>query len=119
MEGKYCYSWDGEHYHGEFDTEQEAIEDAKKDKPFAESVYIGTCTEPELKWHSNEEIIIESMQECLLDDVGEYAECFDVSSEDEILLGKMIDEVVATWIEERNIKPNCYAVLDGHRVNLN
>lgn len=119
MNGKYCYSWDDEYYHGIFDTEQEAITDAKKDRPYDDYVYIGTCAEPTLSWLSNEERIIESIQEQLSEDVGEAADNFKISTSDELVLAKMIDEVVAKWIEQQGIKPSCYMVLDGHKASLN
>lgn len=115
---KYCYSRDGEIYFGEFDTEEEAIEEAKESYPDDEDVYIGTCTEPILRWVSHENQIIDSIIDNLSEDCGEFAENFDVSEEQEIKLGKMIDETVKAWIEQENIKPNCYQVLDGHIVSL-
>ena len=118
MNEKYCYSWNEENYYGSFDTELEAIGDAKGDRPDAEWVFIGTCQEPELKWSSNEEEIIESILENLEDEVGEASENFEISIPDEIILAKMIDETVAMWIEENNIKPSCYKVIDGHKVDL-
>ena len=115
---KYCYSWDEEMYYGEYDSEQEAIDDAKGDCPDKEYVYIGTCTEPKLTWCSNEEKIIESIMDNLSDDVGEAAENFEVDIEDELELARMIDETVETWIIQNKIKPSCYMVLDGHKVYL-
>ena len=50
---KYCHSRDGEFYCGEFDTEEEAMEDARGSYPDLEEIYIGTCTEPTLRWISN------------------------------------------------------------------
>ncbi len=115
---KYCHSRDGEIYFGKFDTEEEAIEDAKGSYPNDKDAYIGTCTEPTLRWISNEDQIIDSIIENLSEDVGEVAENFDVTSEQEVKLGKMIDETVKVWIAQENIKPNCYQVLDGHIVSL-
>lgn len=119
MKKQYCYSWNDEIYHGRFDTEQEAIDEAREDRPDAEYVYIGTCKEPKLRWHSNEEGIIESIIDNLSEDVGEAAENFEVSTTDELVLAKMIDETVKTWIIENEIKPSCYMVLNGHKVELN
>ena len=39
---KYCHSNDGELYYGEFDTEQDALEDAKESYPGESEIYIGT-----------------------------------------------------------------------------
>jgi len=118
MSEKYCYSWNEENYYGSFDTELEAVGDAKGDRPDEEYVFIGTCEEPKLKWSSNEEEIIESMGDNLADEVGEASENFEISRSDELILAKMIDEVVETWIIENDIKPSCYKVIDGHKVEL-
>ena len=118
ISGDYCYSFDGERYYGEFESEDEAIKAAKRDDPDRNNVYIGTATEPVLRWNSNEEQIIESIMDNLADDVGEWAENFDVSSEDELALAKMIDEAVEAWINQNKIHPNCYQVLDDHEVSL-
>lgn len=115
---KYCHSVDGELYNGMFDTEEEAMEDARGSYPDLEEIYIGTCTESTLRWISNEDQIIDSIIENLYEDVGEFAENFEVTSEQEVKLGRMIDETVKAWIAQENIKPNCYQVLDGHIVSL-
>ena len=52
---KYCHSNDGELYYGEFDTEQEAIEDAKESYPGESEIYVGTCTKPVFRWNSCED----------------------------------------------------------------
>ena len=114
MSGNYCYSWNGEDYsNGLFDTEEEAIEDARSSDPDAEEVWIGTATEPTLTWNSNEEEIIESIHENLADECGDYAESFEISTEDELDLATMIDETVKKWIDKHKIKPSCYTVIDG------
>ena len=113
---KYCHSMDGEFYNGPFDTEQEAIEDAKESYPGESEFYIGTCTKPTLRWNSNEEEIIYSIKENLFEDVGEVAENFGVSEEQELAPARMIDETVKTWIEKEKIEPSCYQVLDGYEV---
>lgn len=117
MDEQYCYSFDGEYYHGCYDTEEEAIEEAKKESD-AEEVWVGTCEEPDLNWNTNEEYIIDSMAEQLGDEVGEAAENFEVTDEEQSVLAKMIDETVKTWIEQEGIKPQCYAVLNEHKVSL-
>ncbi|MEI3218485.1 MAG: hypothetical protein V8S08_01235 [Lachnoclostridium sp.] len=116
---KYCHSRDGEIYFGEFDSEEEVIKDAKGSYPDAQEVYIGTCTKPTLRWVSNEDQIIESIKENLGEDVGEVAENFEATPEQEVELGRMIDETVEAWIAQEKIEPQCYQVLDGHIVSLN
>lgn len=116
MKEKYCHSSDGEVYYGAFDTEQEALEDAKETYLDDEQCYIVTATEPELRWCTNEEHIIESIVDNLCEEVGEVAENFEVTTEQELELARMIDETVKLWIKKENIKPQCYSVLDGHVV---
>ena len=116
---KYCHSNDGELYYGEFDTEQDALEDAKESYPGESEIYIGTCTKPVFRWNGCEEKIIDSIKENLAEDVGEAAENFEVSVEQELELARMIDETVKAWIEQEEIEPSCYFVLDGHIVSLN
>ena len=115
---KYCYSFDDERYQGEFDSEQDAINEARVNYPDKEYVYIGTCVKPELRWRSNEEQVIESIRDNLFDEVGEWAENFEVSTQNELDLALMIDETVKAWIEKNKIDPCCYLVLDGHEVPL-
>ena len=112
---KYCYSFDGNNYDsGLFETKKEAIESAKKDRPEEENVWIGTAVKPTLRWNSCEEEIIESIQEDLYDQCGEYAEgqLDDITNKQELDLAKMIDEAVAKWIKKYDIKPSCYTVAD-------
>ena len=97
MKKQYCHSGDGELYCGAFDSEQEALDDARETYLDDEQCYIGTAKEPELRWCTNEENIIKSIAE----------------------LAKMIDETVKLWIKKENIKPQCYSVLDGHIVSFN
>lgn len=111
---KYCYSWDGTNYsNGPFNSEEEAIADAKETNTSAEEVWIGTITEPKLRWFSNEEGIIDSMYENLREDCGDFADDFEIPLEQERELASMIDETVQKWIEKNHIKPDCYQVLDG------
>ena len=88
---KYCHSNDGELYYGEFDTEQDALEDAKESYPGESEIYIGTCTKPVFRWNGCEEKIIDSIKENLAEDVGEAAENFGVSEEQEQELARMMD----------------------------
>ena len=116
---KFCYSNDGEQYYGKFDTEKDAIDDAKENHPEEESVYIGTCYDPDQKWRDNADSIIESMTDYLDHEVGEAAENFEVSEEQEAELARMINETVKDWIAQEHIEPQCYGVKDEHIVLLN
>ena len=97
--------------------QQEAIEDAKESYPGESEIYIGTCTKPVFRWDSCEGEIINSIKENLSEDVGEAAENFEVSEDQEQELARMINETVKAWIEQEEIEPSCYCVLDGHIVS--
>ena len=116
---KYCWSSDGEHYNGSFDTEQETIEDAKETvNDVCEEIYVGTCKEPILSWNSNEEKIIESIYDNLYDECGEASESFEITREQELELANRIDKCVEQWIKDMKIKPNYWTVVNEHLVRL-
>lgn len=116
---RYCWSVDGEYYTGDFNTEKEAIKDAKEYvEDTCEEVYIGTCEEPVLSWNSNEEEIIESMYDNLCEECGESSESFEITREQELELANRIDKCVAQWIKDMKIKPNCWTVVNEHLVKL-
>lgn len=116
---RYCWSSDGEYYNGSFDTEQEAIEDAKETvNDVCEEVYVGICESPVLSWNSNEEEIIESMYDNLYEECGEVSEIFEITREQELELANRIDKCVEQWIKDMKIKPNCWTVVNEHLVKL-
>lgn len=116
---KYCWSSDGEYYNGSFNTEQEAIEDAKETvNDVYEEIYVGTCESPVLSWNSNEEKIIESMYDNLYEECGEASESFEITREQELELANRIGKCVKQWIKDMKIKPNCWTVVNEHLVRL-
>lgn len=116
---RYCWSSDGEYYNGDFNSEEEAIEDAKETvNDVCEEIYVGTCKEPVLSWNSNEEKIIESMYDNLYEECGEPSENFQITREQELELANRIDKCVERWIKDMKIKPNCWAVVNEHLVKL-
>mgnify|MGYP003553857149 FL=1 len=116
---RYCWSSNGEYYNCSFDTEQEAIEDAKATvNDVCEEIYVGTCEKPVLSWNSNEEEIIESMYDNLYEECGEASESFEITREQELELANRIDKCVEQWIKDMKIKPNCWTVVNEHLVKL-
>lgn len=113
---QYCYSWDGEEYYSSlYKTEKEALQDARAEKQAyrydEKEVYIAQAVIPNLCWNSNEEYILVSMIEDLIERCGENGEDgLEVTEEQEAALGKMIDQAVWEWIIRYKIKPTCYAV---------
>lgn len=118
---KYCYSWDGENYNSAlFDYVEDALKDAKQSSPGKEEVHIGAVVRPILRWISNEEEIINSMEGYLMEKCGEYGkDALDITDEMMIALGEMIDQIVEEWIDKYHIKPNCYTILDSRIYRLN
>lgn len=108
---RWCYSLNGTDFLSDFfDTKEQAIEYAKriyKDEPVI-VIWVGKAIEPDFKWDIDGQHFIESIIENLENDVGEWAECFSVTAEEERALTEMINEAVNKWIEKYNIKPNCY-----------
>ena len=117
---QYAYSWEGEYYNGLYNSIEEAIKDAKATDENAEEVYIGVAVKHKYRWHSNEEQIIESMQENLYEDCGEFAEgqTDRITNEQEIELGRMIDKAVGEWVDKYDIKPTCYTVTNVEKYSL-
>ena len=70
---KYAYSWDGETYHGEFDSAEEAIEDSCCE--VGSTVWIGE-TIPNTANHFVPRLssFLESIEEAAQDECGECAE---------------------------------------------
>lgn len=115
---EYSFSKRGEYFEGRFSTKAEAIKQALASYKDIETVYIGKVEEPVLTWNSNEDSITESMYERLYDQCGEAAECFEVTEEQELALGKMIDEAVKAWIDKEKIVPSCWRVVDIEEVDI-
>lgn len=115
---EYSFSKRGEYFEGRFSTKAEAIKQALASYKDIETVYIGKVEEPVLTWNSNEDYITESIYEGLYDQCGEAAECFEVTEEQELALGKMIDEAVKAWIDKEKIAPSCWRVVDIEEVDI-
>ena len=114
----YYWSSDDAHYNGSFDTEQEAIEDAKRTvNNFCEEIYVVTCKEPTLSWDNNEDEIIESIYNKLYKECG-INEGFEITKEQELELANRIDKCVEQWIKDMKIKPNYWTVVNEHLVKL-
>ena len=114
----YYWSSDDAYYNGSFDTEQEAIEDAKRTvNNFCEEIYVVTCKEATLSWDNNEDEIIESIYNKLYKECG-INEGFEITKEQELELANRIDKCVKQWIKDMKIKPNYWIVVNEHLVKL-
>lgn len=109
---KWCYSLNGVDFLSDFfDTKEQAVRNAKEiygEDDESDVIWVGKAIEPDFKWDIDGQHFIESIIDNLENDVGEWAECFSVTAEEECALTEMINEAVNKWIEKYNIKPNCY-----------
>lgn len=99
---EYCWSFGGETFHGRFDSEAEAVADAKRTRDsYADqspSVQIGTVRHPTewIKPSHLGEFLEEHIGERLSDEVGEAAENFTLTPEQREAMGKQVLEFITT-----------------------
>lgn len=85
----YCYSTDEERYHGNFSTEEEAIAEASAE---GRGFWLGEVDYPSdfLSPYFVGDGIVDNLTELLHDQVGEVAECFTMTDEQKIEVGKVV-----------------------------
>ena len=110
---KYCFSTDGEEFGGEFDTVEEALEEARQ--PYQDAgpvVYVGE-NEP-FKPSIDGTEIIESIQQQADDAVGESAEIYleNVQLGDIEKLGDMLTDTFNKWAKETGNEPNIFTAVN-------
>jgi hypothetical protein len=120
---KFSWSFDGELYHGEFDSREEAIADARENYPSKTAVHTGR----------NERITIEQVVGDLSDEAmegmacratdlaGESAEGFPWDDCDEAAqkeLGEAIAKVILEWAQRHNVSPRFWTVVDVQQHQL-
>ena len=110
---KWCYSFDEERYDGDFDSPEDAAENAfeEGDSIFhggVDSVHVAEVWPPEefLDKKRIGEAVEERLQEMLGDVVGEVCECFELSDEQCIELGTKI----VNWVLISGGGFKCYGV---------
>lgn len=118
MKERYCHSGDGETYAGDFNSLEECMEDAKFTYEGKEGCYIGTPEQIDIRWNSHEDIIIESIFENANDQFTDASDFISITDEQEVDLGKRIDETVKKWCKDNNITCQAYKVNDGHWVTF-
>lgn len=115
-EGKWVYSLNEELFQsGYYNTKEECIEAAKEELPDM-TIFIGQCETPEFDWNICAEDYIEDIANDLYDQVGEVADCFEVSDNQEKALDEMLKETVEKWIATYNIQPCCYKVVNIEKI---
>ena len=111
--GKWCVSTDGERFYDEFNTKEEAIEFVREE--YVEG-YIGESvaiefTADDFNWDADYEL-----GDLLYEEVGDAADSWHLSQEDEIELMRRMGKVMVEFLNERNLQPECFKVINIEQV---
>lgn len=116
--GKWTISQNEEYwsYSEEFDSKEDAIEFGRKECCH-EDFYVGQKYDLEFDGkdlYDPSERIIEDLDDCLFNEVGEAGEYWynSITIKMEEDLNKMINEAVLTWIEKNKLQPSCFKIDD-------
>lgn len=111
----WCISRNGEDfYDADYTSKEEAIEAVKEE---LEEGYVGRCVRLEF-----EEIDITYdetgyyLGDTLYDEVGDAAENWEMTDEQEKELSAILAKAVIDYINEHNLQPTCYKVVDIEEV---
>ena len=111
----WCISTNGEDFFdNDYSSREEAIEAVKEDYGAG---YVGRCVR--IKFDERDITYDETgyyLAERLSDEVGESAELWEMPDEDEIELSKILAKTVIKYINEHNLQPNCYKVINIEEV---
>ena len=111
---RWCYGRTDEYFSDDFPTKLDAIKACKED---LEGGYIGRIVNLEF---DEEDICYDEiayhLQERLYDEVGEAAENWVLTSEQEIELSKIIAKDIIDYINKNDLQPKCYKVVDIEEV---
>lgn len=110
-EPRYSWSVNEEHYHGDFATVEDAIEEAAAEEPDAEAVFVGekdSPIQPEDWWNADDWLEHVSCQD---EYSGEFAEDWDNSTkEQQSELEAEVRKVMATWLDRHNLRPGFWLI---------
>lgn len=107
--GKWCASADGVHLYDGFDTKKEAVEFVREE--YGEG-YIGESaaiefTEDDFDWD-----VYYALGDLLYEEVGDVADSWHLSQEDEVELSRRLGETMVKFLNERNLQPTCFKVIN-------
>ena len=111
---RWCYGMTDEYFSDDFPTKLDDIEACKED---LQGGYIGRIVNIEF---DEEDICYDEtayhLHELLYDEVGEAAENWVLTSEQEIELSKIIAKDIIDYINKNDLQPKCYKVVDIEEV---
>ena len=111
---RWCYGMTDEYFSDDFPTKLDDIEACKED---LQGGYIGRIVEVEFEEKDiNYDETAYHLYELLYDEVGEAAENWVLTSEQEIELSKIIAKDIIDYINKNDLQPKCYKVVDIEEV---
>lgn len=113
MSGKFSVSWDGERYHGDYGSIEEAMSEGTNS---GRAFWIGECeppTQPEDLWDADEWLEYVSCQD---EYCNEWAEDWDQSTkEHRAELEAMVRPVLAAWLDKHDLRPKFYNIVNAKK----
>lgn len=111
--GEWCESADGERFYDGFNTKEKAIEFVQEE--YGEG-YIGESvavefTADDFNWDADY-----ALGDLLYEEVGDAADSWHLSQEDEAELSRRLGEVMVEFLNERNLQPECFKVINIEQV---
>lgn len=111
--GEWCTSADGELFYDGFDTKKEAVESVREE--YGEG-YIGESvaiefTADDFYWDADC-----VLGELLYEEAGDAADNWHLSQEDEVELNRRLGGVMVEFLNERNLQPECFEVINIEQV---
>lgn len=121
-ENTWCYSFNEENFHGEFDSKQDAISEAlelyKQEGEEGDFIWIGRCVPVTLTVDSDS--VLEELSERAGYQVGEIACGYldDVKKEHMNVLDERLTSIVKDWMKEFQYEPHFWGVADVERISV-
>ena len=111
----WCISTNGENFFGDdYSSREEAIEAVKKDYGAG---YVGRCAR--IKFDEMDITYDETgyyLGQTLYDEAGDAADDWEMTYEQEIELSEILAKDVIKYINEHDLQPNCYKVINIEEV---
>ena len=107
--GEWCESADGERFYDGFSAKEEAIDFVREEYGrgyIGESVAVEFMSD-DFNWDADC-----ALGELLYEEVGDVADSWHLSQEDEAELSRRLGEVMVEFLNERNLQPECFKVIN-------
>jgi hypothetical protein len=121
-EGKWCYSFNEENFEGDFDTKEQAIDEAiwyyKDDEKDQDFIWVGQIKPVSVG--VNIDSLLEQLGEEAYEEAGEYAEDYltNVTLSHQKILEQRLNNVLVAWMKEYNYEPNFWAVENVKKIDV-